>query len=60
MGNLDSYQFKNRKLQFCFYILIENDLNVLLQICIFLKVLYMYKHLGRWGPLDSIYKNTVT
>ena len=47
MGNLDSYQFKNRKLQFCFYILIENDLNVLLQICIFLKVLYMYKHLGR-------------
>ena len=47
MGYLDSYQFSNRKFKFCFYILVDNGLNVLLQMCIFLKVIYMYKYLGR-------------
>ena len=39
MGYLDSYQFSNKKFKF--------RLNVLLQICIFLKVIYMYKYLER-------------
>ena len=47
MRYVDSYQFSNRNFKFCFYILVDNDLNVLLQICIFLKVRYMYKYLGR-------------
>ena len=47
MGYLDSYQFINRKFKFCFYILVDNGLNFLLQIWIFLKVIYMYKYLGR-------------
>ena len=48
MGYLDSYQFGNRKFKFFFYILVDNGLNVLLQICIFLKAIYMYKYLERW------------
>ena len=47
MGYLDSYQFGNGKFKFCFYILVDNGLNVQLQICIFLNVTYMYKYLGR-------------
>ena len=45
MGYLDSFQFSNSKFKFCFYILADHGLNVLLQICIFLKVIYMYKYL---------------
>ena len=38
----NSYQFSNRRFKFCFYILLDNGLNVLFQICIFLKeVLYV-------------------
>ena len=29
MGYLDNYQSSNRKLKFCFYILVDNGLNVL-------------------------------
>ena len=48
MGYLDSYQFSNRRFKFCSYILVDNGLNMLFQICIFLKeVTYMYKYLGR-------------
>ena len=38
MGYLDSYQFSYQKFK-SFYILVDNGLNVLLQICIFLKVI---------------------
>ena len=31
----NSYQLGNRRLKFCFYILVENGLNVLFSICIF-------------------------
>ena len=41
MGYLDRYQFSNKKFKFCFYILVDNGLNVLLQKCIFLKVINM-------------------
>ena len=34
---LDTYQFSNGRFKLCFYILVDNGLNVLLQICIFLK-----------------------
>ena len=47
MGYLDNFQFSNSKFKVCFYILADNGLNGLLQICIFLKVIYMYKYLGR-------------
>ena len=47
MDYLDSYQFNHRKFKICFYILVDNGLNVLLQICIFRKIIYMYKYLGR-------------
>ena len=42
MGYLDSYQFSKRKFKFCFYILADNGLNVLLQIRIVLKVIVIY------------------
>ena len=57
MGYLGSYQISNRKFKFCFYILVDNGLNVLLQICIFLKVIYMYKYLERWQPFSSVIKD---
>ena len=47
MGYLDSYQLSNQEFKFCFYILVDNGLNALLQICIFMKVIYMYKYLRR-------------
>ena len=38
----DSYQFSNTRFKFCFYILVDDGLNVLFQICIFLKeVIYI-------------------
>ena len=51
MGYLDDWNLIFRylygKFKFCFYILVDNGLNVLLQICIFLKVICMYKYLER-------------
>ena len=42
-GYLDTYQFSNNiRFKFCFYILVDNGLNVLFQICIFVKeVIYV-------------------
>ena len=41
-GYLDRYQFSNRRFKFCFYVLVDNGLNVLFQICIFVKeVIYV-------------------
>ena len=57
MSYLDSYKFSNRQFEFCFEILVDNGLNVLLQICIFLEVIYMYKYLGRWWPFGSVRKD---
>ena len=53
MSYLDSYQFRNRKFKFCFYILVHNGLNDLVQVCILLKVIYVYKYLHE-GDDDSI------
>ena len=55
--NLDSYQLSNRKFKFWFYILVDNGFNDLPQICIFLKVIYMYKYLGMWWSFGSVKKD---
>ena len=51
----DSYRFSYSRFKFCFYVLVDSDLNVLFQICIFLKEV-VYVQILQVLPFSTVKK----